>query len=247
MDGSCYERIGVRYAAARRADSRIANLVTRALGDAAFVANVGAGTGSYEPSDRRVVAVELSRVMLGQDVPGLRRQCKRSLSVFRSQKTPSTRPWRSSRCTTGRTPSAELAELRRVASDRVVVLTIASEQGHSFWLTTRYFPAAGAWNAEHFLPICSELGGTVAVTRVPIPSDCEDGFLGAFWRRPHSYLDPTVQAGISAFMLMRDEDRRRGERLLGQELQNGEWHRQFGHLLQHDELDVGYRLITAQP
>lgn len=58
----------------------------------------------------------------------------------------------------------------------------------------------------------------MAVTPVPIPSDCEDGFLGAFWRRPHSYLDSTVQAGIPAFMLMRDEDRRRGDRLLGQEL-----------------------------
>jgi len=44
---------------------------------------------------------------------------------------------------------------------------------------------------------------------------------------------------------MREEERRAGERLLGQELENGEWHRRFGHLLELDELDVGYRLVTV--
>jgi hypothetical protein len=65
-----YERIGVRYSATRRPDSRIADVIAGALGDAESVVNVGAGTGSYEPTDRRVVAVEPSRVMLAQRAPG---------------------------------------------------------------------------------------------------------------------------------------------------------------------------------
>jgi hypothetical protein len=58
VDSSYYERIGVRYAAARRADPRISYIITRALGDAASVVNVGAGTGSYEPSDGTVALAE---------------------------------------------------------------------------------------------------------------------------------------------------------------------------------------------
>jgi SAM-dependent methyltransferase len=142
-----------------------------------------------------------------------------------------------------------LAELRRVASSRVVVLTLTPDHVQSFWLTSRYFPAIGAWDAAHFPPIeviCSELGGTAVVTHVPIPSDCQDGFLGAFWRRPRSYLDPDVQAGISSFLLIREEERRRGERLLAQDLENGEWRKRFGHLLELNELDLGYRLVTAE-
>jgi SAM-dependent methyltransferase len=142
-----------------------------------------------------------------------------------------------------------LAELRRVASSRVVVLTLTPDHVQSFWLTSRYFPAIGAWDAAHFPPIeviCSELGGTAVVTHVPIPSDCQDGFLGAFWPRPRSYLDPDVQAGISSFLLIREEERRRGERLLAQDLENGEWRKRFGHLLELNELDLGYRLVTAE-
>jgi SAM-dependent methyltransferase len=146
-------------------------------------------------------------------------------------------------------PIRGLAELRRMARNRAVVLTITPDYVQSFWLTSRYFPAIGAWDNAHFPPIeviCSELGGTALVTHVPIPSDCQDGFLGAFWRRPRSYLDLDVQAGISTFLLIGEEERSRGERLLARELENGEWSRRFGHLLELDELDLGYRLVTAQ-
>jgi SAM-dependent methyltransferase len=50
-------------------------------------------------------------------------------------------------------PVRGLAELRRVASNRAVVLSIAPDHARSFWLTARYFPAIGAWDAEHFLPM----------------------------------------------------------------------------------------------
>ena len=55
-----YDRIGVNYAALRRPDPRIAAAIWEALGPAETVLNVGAGTGSYEPVDRAVTAVEPS-------------------------------------------------------------------------------------------------------------------------------------------------------------------------------------------
>jgi SAM-dependent methyltransferase len=249
VGSSYYERIGVRYSTARRPDRRIADLIFTALGDADPVVNVGAGTGSYEPTGRRIVAVEPSQVMLGQRAPSAAlavQAMAESLpfpdSAFQAAMAVLTlHHWWD--------PVRGLAELRRVASRRVVILTIAPDYVRTFWLTSRYFPSIGAWDVAHFPPIdvvCSKLGGTEAITHVPIPSDCQDGFLGAFWRRPAAYLDPGVQAGISSFMLIGEEERRRGERLLGQELENGEWHRRFGHLLELDELDVGYRLVTAQ-
>src|SRR5207248_9072987 len=64
-----YERHGSTYSATRRTDPRIAAQIHAALGDARTVVNVGAGTGSYEPRDREVIAVEPSEVMIGQRGP----------------------------------------------------------------------------------------------------------------------------------------------------------------------------------
>ena len=65
-----YDAIGHGYARQRRPDPRIASQLTAALGDAQSVLNVGAGSGSYEPPDRPVVAVEPSSVMVAQRGPG---------------------------------------------------------------------------------------------------------------------------------------------------------------------------------
>jgi hypothetical protein len=60
-----YDRIGTTYARHRRPDARVAARIGEALGDARAVLDVGAGTGSYEPADREVIAVEPSWVMIG--------------------------------------------------------------------------------------------------------------------------------------------------------------------------------------
>lgn len=50
----------------RKPDPRIAALIENALGTAETILNVGAGTGSYEPTDRQVTAVEPSLQMIRQ-------------------------------------------------------------------------------------------------------------------------------------------------------------------------------------
>jgi ubiquinone/menaquinone biosynthesis C-methylase UbiE len=69
MSAPTYNRMGLNYSDFRRPDPRIEAAVWAALGDARSVVNVGAGTGSYEPTDRDVVAVEPSPVMLAQRSP----------------------------------------------------------------------------------------------------------------------------------------------------------------------------------
>lgn len=66
MPGARYDHIGEGYGRRRRADPRIASALAAALGDARTVLNVGAGTGSYEPIDRIVQAVEPSELMIAQ-------------------------------------------------------------------------------------------------------------------------------------------------------------------------------------
>jgi len=69
-DGSAgdvdYGRIGGTYSHYRRPEPAIALQIRRALGDAKTVLNVGAGAGSYEPTDCDVTAVEPSAAMRAQ-------------------------------------------------------------------------------------------------------------------------------------------------------------------------------------
>jgi len=61
-----YNKIGTVYSVTRRPDPSLTARILDALGDTASVINVGAGTGSYEPRDRMVIAVEPSEVMIRQ-------------------------------------------------------------------------------------------------------------------------------------------------------------------------------------
>jgi ubiquinone/menaquinone biosynthesis C-methylase UbiE len=70
IERQIYDDIGERYALQRRPDPRISSAITHALGNAETVINVGAGTGSYEPQDRTVIAVEPSLTMIRQRGPG---------------------------------------------------------------------------------------------------------------------------------------------------------------------------------
>ena len=194
-----YDAIGRGYAGIRKPDPRIAKAIRRALGDADSVVNVGAGTGSYEPPDRYVVAVEPSMTMIAQ-------RPARSAPVV--QATAMSLPFKNDSfdaalavLTVHHWPDKALGlgELRRVARRRVVVLTW-DPAWSGFWLTD-YFPEVLDINRPLF-PAISDFGhafGSVTVETIPIPHDCTDGFLGAHWRRPAAHLDARVRRTISTF------------------------------------------------
>jgi hypothetical protein len=84
--------------------------------------------------------------------------------------------------------------------------------------------------------------GPISVQPVAIPAYCIDGFLGAYWRRPHAYLDAQVRAGMSTFVkISRLKD---GLESLRSDLDSGVCKQRYGHLLNLDELDIGYRLVV---
>lgn len=66
MGDGLYDRIARGYGRTRRPDPTIARAIDETLGDAQSVVNIGAGAGSYEPTNRRVLAVEPAAEMRAQ-------------------------------------------------------------------------------------------------------------------------------------------------------------------------------------
>lgn len=239
-----YDTIGVGYRALRRPDPRIAAAIVSALGPAVSVVNVGAGAGSYEPADRRVVAVELSREMIRQRPTGAAPVVQASATAlpFRAGAFDAALAVLSVHHWPDRAKG--LAELRRVARDRVVILTWEPDAA-SFWLTEDYFPELVVIDRGIF-PSRDELErslGPVEVLPLPIPHDCVDGFLGAYWQRPRAYLDAAVRGAISTFSKLADVEP--GLERLRRDLDNGTWARRHGALRERAEIDLGYRLVIS--
>lgn len=243
--GALYDAIGRGYRALRQPDPRVARALHQALGDADTVVNVGAGAGSYEPADRRVVAVEPSRTMVAQRPPGAAPAVRATADALPFADAAFDAALAILTLHHWSAQSAGLRELRRVARGPAVILTW--DPAHpGFWLCD-YFPEIFDRDRPLFPPpeaMARELG-PVAVRPVPVPHDCRDGFLAAYWRRPEAYLDPHVRGAISTFSkLDRVED---GVARLRADLDSGAWHRRNGHLLDRAELDLGYRLVVARP
>ena len=241
-----YDTIGRGYEAHRRPDPRLAAAITAALGPAANVVNVGAGAGSYEPTDRPVMAVEPSAAMLRQRRPGAAPAVQASATDL---------PFHDAAfaaalavLTVHHWPDRArgLAELARVARERVVIVTWDPEGRYPFWLVDEYFPEIPAIDRLIF-PTLDEFRrtlGSVQARPLPIPHDCVDGFLGAYWRRPHAYLDAGVRGAISTFAKLLDVER--GLARLRADLADGTWERRHGHLRGRDAVDLGYRLVVAE-
>tara|TARA_R110002073_G_scaffold18828_1_gene69439 strand:- start:46 stop:801 length:756 start_codon:yes stop_codon:yes gene_type:complete len=237
-----YDRIGIGYASRRRPDARIAAHIASALGTARSVLNVGAGTGSYEPLG--AFALERSRVMIDQRSPD-RAPCVqgsathlpfRSNSVDAALSVLSLHHWDD--------PGAGLREMQRVAERRVVLLTWDPAVSR-FWLVKDYVPEIDAIDQEIF-PGMTELEavlGPCQIRAVPIPHDCCDGFLGAYWRRPEAYLDRSVRRSISTFARIEHVDESMNH--LREDLESGVWTERYGSLRDLEELDLGYRLVIA--
>jgi len=93
--------------------------------------------------------------------------------------------------------------------------------------------------------VCAALGERVVVRPLPVPWDCTDDFLPAFWQQPQAYLDPTVQQSMSGLQLLEPDVLVRGMAQLRVALENGTWEGKNGKLLAQASLDVGWRLIST--
>ncbi len=240
-----YDAIGRTYTATRRTDPRIAARIWAALGDARTVVNVGAGAGSYEPPDRDVTAVEPSAVMIAQRpagaAPALQATAEAlpfaDASFDAAMAVLTLHHWDDWR--------AGCAELRRVARERVVVLSWDPTYRRRMWLGPEYFDDLVDPDVERFPSLAEQAAALDAeVEVVPVPWDCRDGFHGAFWRRPEAYLDPAVRAGISS-LAKREAELAGGLARLRADLDSGAWARRHADLLAREELDLGYRLLVC--
>src|SRR5215470_9107355 len=241
-----YDTIGRGYDTHRRPDPRLAAAIAGALGAASSVVNVGAGAGSYEPVDRPVIAVEPSAAMLRQRRPGAAPAVQASATEL---------PFRDAAfgaalaiLTVHHWPDRArgLAELARVTRDRVVIVTWDPEARYAFWLVDDYFPEIPAIDRVIFptLDDFRRVLGPIEARPLPIPHDCADGFLGAYWRRPEAYLDAGVRGAISGFTKLADVEP--GLARLRADLADGTWERRHGHLRQREAVDLGYRLVVAE-
>lgn len=238
-----YDSIGINYADLRRADPRIAALIDSALGPARTVLNVGAGAGSYEPAGRLVTAIEPSLEMIRQRGPtaakAIRGQAEdlpfADASFDASMAILTVHHWADK--------EKGLREMRRVTRGPVVVLTFDPSHKGS-WLTD-YIPELVALDERQMPPLgdYEKWLGKVRISPVPVPHDCTDGFLYAYWRRPAAYLDPRIRTGISSFWTIPNVAQALDR--LAHDLESGEWHRRHADLLALDECDVGYRLVVA--
>lgn len=239
-----YDTIGLRYGELRRTEPAIASAIAAALGGATPVLNVGAGAGSYEPKDRRVIAVEPSTIMLRQRpkeaAPAVQADAMRlpfADDTFAGAMAVLTvHHWADQ--------DRGLRELRRVTRGPIVILTWDPDTP-AFWLG-EYIPDIFTVDA-HLFPKLQEYGevlGRTEIEPVPVPHDCRDGFLCAYWRRPEAYLDERVRNSVSTFSKLGDIAA--GLERLRQDLASGDWDRRYGHLRAETELDLGYRLVIAK-
>lgn len=152
-----YDTIGAYYTLTRRTEPRIAAQIWAALGDAQTVLNVGAGTGSYEPPDRDVLAVEPSALMRSQRLPDAA-PCQAG-SVENLPFDDQSFDAAMAVCTVHhwQDPIAGLREMRRVARHVVVFLFDTSDPSQ-FWLTRDYLPEFACLERLQSLGIADRAG-----------------------------------------------------------------------------------------
>ena len=242
-----YESGGGSYGLRRRTDPRIAAHVIAALGDARTVVNVGAGTGSYEPDDRHVLAVEPSASMRSQRplhrAPAINARAEQlpfdDDSFDAAMAMVTIHQWTE--------PETGMRELRRVSRGPVVILTFDGQALDRLWLA-EYAPELIAAESRRYPRIDSireVLGGFTTVTEVPVPFDCVDGFTEAFYGRPEAFLDPEVRRSQSAWGFV---DRAAEDRFVAKlraDLASGKWERSHGVLRTQSDFIGALRLIVA--
>jgi len=252
-DGSAgdanYGRIGAGYARFRQPDPRIAAAIRAKLAGAASVLNVGAGTGSYEPHDLKVTAVEPSATMRAQRLPNLSRAVDARAEALpfadnsfdAAMALVTVHQWSDLR--------SGLKELRRVTRGQVLVMTSDPDALQRFWLR-RYAPEVISVEAGRMPPltrILEDLGGRGEVIDIPIPFDCRDGFNEAYYGRPECLLEPAARLACSSWSFIDGVAAARFEAALGTDLASGAWDAEWGPLRTAPEFDGSLRLVISWP
>jgi SAM-dependent methyltransferase len=244
-----YDSIGHGYRRTRREDPRIAARIHRALGDARTVVNVGAGTGSYEPRDRHVVAIEPSDVMASQrprDVaPAIRASAGalplRDDSVDAAMAVLTIHHW-------DHEQERGVRELRRVARGSVVILTYDARISARMWLMAEYLHEVRELDLAIFPPperIAEWLGGSAEIETILSARDTEDWNLGSFWAHPERVLDADARGATSGFARMASSVVDRVVAAVAHDLADGTWDERHGNLRSIDTHDVGLRLVST--
>jgi hypothetical protein len=243
-----YDAHGQGYARVRQPDPRIEAQIHAALGAARTVLNVGAGAGSYEPTDRHVVAVEPSAVMRSQR-PRSRAPAIAAFAealplddgaVDAAMALMTVHQWSDL--------ARGLAELRRVSSGPVLVTAADPAELGRFWLND-YAPELFEAKRKRYPPveaITRGLGGTCDVQTIPIPLDCTDGLASAFYGRPEAFLDPMVRAAQSSWRFVPDGVEQRFVTTLSADLESGRWDDRYGHFRAQPTFAGALRLIVGR-
>ncbi len=248
MNETTYDRIGRGYSDFRRADPRIAARIKAALGDARTVLNVGAGTGSYEPADREVTAVEPSAEMIAQRSPDAAPAVQASAESLPFEDDSFDAALAVLTAHHWADLDAGLREMLRVARERIVIVTFDSEALEGLWITADYFPemlelkrpsGASSRDLVEKLP-------EAASSPIPVPRDCTDHFFAALWARPELLFDEEIVRPMWVWQSISEGARRRGRERLAADLESGAWDERYGHLREMDELDVGLRLVVLE-
>ena len=244
MSLASYDKMGVGYSRQRRPDQRIFQYIQAALTNARSILNVGAGTGSYEPDNVPTMAVEPSYEMIRQ------RRNKNNVIQGNAEALPfkdasfdatlailTIHHWADL--------NQGLQECARTSRRTVTILTWDPDS-LGFWLTQDYFPEILEFDRKLF-PTMEELRnqlGPIAIQDIPVPADCVDGFLGAYWQRPKAYLQERVRSGISSFSRIPAPAERL--EMIQRDLASGAWYKAHGKLLAQESLNLGYKLVTSE-
>jgi SAM-dependent methyltransferase len=242
-----YDTIGAGYTVTRHTEPRIAAQVWAALGDARSVLNVGAGTGSYEPDGRDVLAVEPSAVMRAQRPAGAAPCVAADAESLPFEDRSFDAAMAFATIHHWHDPIAGLREMRRVARRVVVFTHDTSDIGwwRRFWLTRDYLPEVADLLIGR--PSLSEQARAIGARIEPvlIPWDCTDGFFEAYWRRPEAYLDDRVRRGVSVWARVGPDAEQRAVRRLRADLDSGRWAERNRELIDLDAAELGLRLLVA--
>lgn len=224
-------------------------MIHAALGDARTVLNVGAGAGSYEPTDRHVLAVEPSAAMRVQRPahlsPAINAVAEAlpfdDQSIDAGMATLTVHQWKDG--------ARGLRELRRVVRGPIVIMTFDDSALDRFWLCD-YVPEfidAEKGRYSSIDAMCAALGGVSEVRTVPIPIDCTDGFTEAFYARPEKFLETQVRRGQSAWAFVPAGVEERLVRQLGEDLRSGAWEAKYGAWRSMPVFEGALRLIVSAP